>query len=252
METNICKNCASTFEGKFCSNCGQKTAVGRLDWHYIQEEIKYTFLHINKGFLYTSKQLVTQPGRMIREFIEGKRVNHYKPILYIFVLAGLNGLLNHYVDIKKIVSSISTTESSNKLPFDPMEFTYWVSDHYAAFELILLPITALCSWLAFRKWGYNFVENIIINAYVGGLRLLINVLLFPLQYFSQGTNLFFVFTSVISLGYLVVTAWAYIQLYEKKDIAYTILRLMLFGFYFFLIYFAVIMGLVIYVVKTQH
>ena len=94
MHHNLCKNCEHTHEGNFCSSCGQKTNTKTLDWHYILDELKYTFLHINGGLLYTSKQLLTRPGDMTREFIEGKRVKHYKPILLVFVLSGIAAFLN--------------------------------------------------------------------------------------------------------------------------------------------------------------
>jgi hypothetical protein len=53
MEKN-CPNCNRVITGNFCSNCGQKK-YKRIDKKYIWEEIQYTILHTNKGFLYSVK-----------------------------------------------------------------------------------------------------------------------------------------------------------------------------------------------------
>ncbi len=84
MESN-CKNCNEIIVENFCGNCGQKT-YKRIDKKYIWDEIQYTLLHTNKGFLYSVKNILKNPGKTAREFINGDRVNHYKPILLAFAL----------------------------------------------------------------------------------------------------------------------------------------------------------------------
>lgn len=251
MDLLICKNCDTAAEGKYCSNCGQKKNTVRLDWNYIQEEVKYTFLHINKGLLYTSKQLLTRPGDMVKDFIEGKRVNHYKPILFVFVLAGLNGLLNHYLDMEKLFKSMTPPNQPKNMPFNTMDIYNWISNHYALFELCLLPVISLCSWLAFRKWGYNYVENIIINSYATGLRLLFGLIIFPIQYFVIRGDLFLLVTPVLGLISMGLTIWLYVGLYKGRDLGNIILRLLLMGFYFMVVYILAIIATVIYLVSQK-
>ncbi len=249
MQNPICKNCENTAEGKFCSNCGQKINTVRLDWRYIQDEVKYTFLHVNKGLLYTAKQLLTRPGAMVKEFIEGKRIQHYKPILFVFVLAGINGLLNHYLPMERIFKAMGGAQKQNaKVPFDGADVYHLITNHYAAFELALLPLISLCSWLAFRKWGYNYVENIIINCYGSGLRLVFGVIMFPFQYFVLNTDAFLVVNALLGLVSIGLTIWLYVGLYKGRDLGFTILRLLLMGFYFMLVYLLLIIVMIAYFV----
>ena len=241
MQPHLCKNCEHVFQGNFCSNCGQKTNTVRLNWHYIQDELKYTFLHINKGLLFTVKQLLTRPGNSVREFIEGKRVQHYKPILLVFVLAGLNGLLSHYFHFEKMFTKLEELSASQqqqkKLPFNQADIYTWIVDHYAIFELGLLPIISLCSWLAFKKWGYNYVENIIINSYASGARLAVSILLFPLIYIARNNDFFLILTSISGFLSVGITIWLYIQLYKNHELGKVILRILLFGFLFMIFYY---------------
>ncbi len=227
MNQYLCKNCEHVFEGNFCNNCGQKSNTVQLNWHFVKEELQYTFLHINKGLLYTVKQLLTRPGKTVKEYIEGKRVKHYKPILLVFVLAGLNGLLAHYLNFEKV---ITLTEKEKNLPVNPLEIMNWVTSHYALVEILLIPIYSLCSWLAFKKWGYNYIENIIINCFASGQRLIYGILVFPISYLTFSSKYFLIITSLISLPMYFLTAWLYVELYaaKNKDLGFIILRLILF------------------------
>ena len=83
MDQN-CQNCSTLILNNFCDNCGQKK-FKKIDRKYIWDEIQYTFLHTNKGFLYSVKNIIKNPGKTARAFIDGNRVNHYKPILLVFV-----------------------------------------------------------------------------------------------------------------------------------------------------------------------
>jgi hypothetical protein len=255
MNQHLCKNCKHVFEGNFCSNCGQKSHTVRLNWHFVKDELQYTFLHINKGLLYTAKQLFTRPGDTVREFIEGKRVQHYKPILLVFVLAGLNGLLTHYLNVDKIFKLIDKNPSK-KVPFTPAEVFEWVTTHYALIELLLIPLISLCSWLAFKKWGYNYIENIIINCFASGQRMIFGILVFPILFLLNNSDYLLIAQSILGLPVYALTIWLYIDLYKNKDLGERILRILLFGFNLvvamILIMIPVVLGIVYYFLKIKH
>lgn len=224
MQHQLCKNCQHTFEGNFCSNCGQKTSTKRLDWHYLFDELKYTFLHINGGLLFTCKQLLTRPGHMTREFIEGKRIKHYKPILLVFVLAGISTLLLYYSGDLIIMEKM---QSTNKSVFDPKDFVSFFSKCYTYIQLASIPFFSICTWFAFKKWGYNYIENTIINSFVIAQMLIIGILFTPVKYLLIGNSFnvkIFIVISFISYGFPI---WLYLQLYKDKKIKHIILRMLL-------------------------
>lgn len=255
MQPQLCKNCEHLFQGNYCSNCGQKTNTVRLNWHYVQDELKYTFLHVNKGLLYTIKQLFTRPGDTVREFLEGKRVHHYKPILLLFVLAGINGLLMHFLPAEEFMYPQGSSAQATKQMQQGKIFYEWLTKHYAMYELLVLPLYALCSWLAFKKFGYNYIENIIINCFATSQRLVIGMLFFPLQYLLKSSPYLMAvsfLTMVPTLGY---TVWMILQLYNKQDPGTVILRMLLFVFNlvvsFFLLLVLTIIGFV-FLVKMGY
>jgi len=243
MNHHLCKNCEHTFEGNFCSNCGQKTSTKRLDWNYIFDELKYTFLHLNGGLLYTSKQLLTRPGDMVREFIEGKRVKHYKPILLVFVLAGISTLLLHYSGDLYLLDQMKTKKDN---PFDPKLYADFVSKYYTYIQLASIPIISLCSWLGFKKWGYNYIENIIINSFAVAQSLIIGIIATPIKNLFIGSDSFFLVTTLLSLLSFVYLIWLYLQLYKSRDLGFLILRMIWTGIIFaFIFILFIVIGIII-------
>jgi hypothetical protein len=53
--TEKCKNCDQIISGNYCAYCGQKK-FNRIDKKYVFDEMQYTFLHANKGLLYSVKK----------------------------------------------------------------------------------------------------------------------------------------------------------------------------------------------------
>jgi len=220
----ICKNCGNSFEGNFCNNCGQKAKTERLDWKYISDEAKYTFLHFNGGLTYTLKQLATRPGFAVRDFIEGKRVKHYKPILLLFVLAGIYGLLMHYLDISVYLDRSEEQKEAVKLQKMIME---WQIGHYSLMEILVLPLLAFASWLSFRKSGYNYIEHFILSAFLASLRLIYSIAIFPLIYFTTNLPNALAIHFLMAMPSYLLSIWAYKQFFNEKSVLYVIGRLLL-------------------------
>ena len=249
MELGLCKNCESMLNGNFCSNCGQKANTKRLDWNYIYDEAKYTFLHLNNGLFYTSKQLLTRPGEMVREFLEGKRVKHYKPILLVFVLAGIATILAHYNGDLALLDKLNT--NSSRSVYDPKEFTNLVTKYYTLLQLVAIPIVSLCTWLGFKKWGYNFIENIIINCFATAQITLIGILTTPIKLLLMNSSLLFVISFLISLIAYGFNAWLFIKLYQGRDLGNIIIRVLLSLFYIGILFVIAVIAVAISIFITK-
>ncbi len=244
IQIQACKNCNSIIQGNYCAQCGQKARTAKIDIHYLQDEAKYTFFHINSGFFYTLKQLFTRPGHMIREYIEGRRVKHYKPLLLLFVLAGVYGFLLHYIDLPALMR-YSVPEGSDQVDMTPM--LRWMTSHYSLVEIILLPFVAFTSWLAFRKWGYNYIEHIILNAYSAALRLAVSILVFPLMLVTENMMVYSMLSGILSAVVYLLTGWTYVQFFSDRPMGATILRVLIMAALFMIIAIIItIIGFVIY------
>jgi hypothetical protein len=48
-------------------------------------EVIHFFTHAEKGFIYTSKQMLISPGKLIKDYVAGNRKNYQPPVSYFLV-----------------------------------------------------------------------------------------------------------------------------------------------------------------------
>lgn len=179
--SSSCINCdraVSVADQKYCPGCGQPTPAHRIDWHFLGHELEHSVLHMDRGILYSLKQLMLQPGRLLRDYIEGRRGNQVKPLLMITVMSAVVVLLNRWVVGGGMMDLNGAVDPSVPLKGSPeaqavmarfMAATAvvgdWVNAHFAAFTLMLLPIEAGVKWLVFRRYSkLNYPEWLVLTA----------------------------------------------------------------------------------------
>jgi len=209
-----CKNCGNGFEGNYCNLCGQPAETHRINFKFLWHDIQHGLFHFDKGIVHSLGHLCWHPGITIQEYLEGKRIGHFKPLSMVLVLATIYGLLKHFFlhEVKEPAKIIINNKSLNS---DTINAVFeWVNSHGAIMALLVVPIYALASYLAYRKEKYNFVEHLVLNAYTSSLRLFITILLFPLVILTQhssGSDTVSTLTTVLELG---VTCWCFLQFFN--------------------------------------
>lgn len=89
MEVYTCKNCGEVYAGNYCSRCGQTTDTPRFSVRNAFQNILSGFFNIDNGFSRNLLEFLYRPGYMIRNYLDGKRVNYFKPFQTLFVMAAL-------------------------------------------------------------------------------------------------------------------------------------------------------------------
>ena len=85
-EEKNCLNCGETVEERFCPKCGQENTINRPSFHYLFSHFAEDLVHYDSAFWKTMKTLLFRPGKIIKEFLDGKRKTYVPPVkLYIFV-----------------------------------------------------------------------------------------------------------------------------------------------------------------------
>ncbi|MNK11546.1 hypothetical protein D3C87_295880 [compost metagenome] len=245
MEQITCLNCDYTIDENFCRHCGQKR-FKRIDKKYVTDEIQYLLIHTNKGFLYTIKKLLKNPGKTAREFIDGNRVNHYKPLLLMFVLSGISAFVSYkIIELNKIAKEIYTAQHLNA-PFmnDMMTF---LASYNSLLMLLLIPIFAFCSWIAFSKWKNNYYEHIVMNAYILSVQtILMLVFSSPLLYLFKNNHTYFTYILSASFIFTPITLiWFFKGFYTDKSTKAILWRILMTIGLALIIYFIAIIMLVI-------
>jgi hypothetical protein len=233
-----CKNCEHDFEGKFCNTCGQSADTERLDLKFLIKNLHKNFIkYFHKGIFYTSRQLFTRPGHSIREYIEGKRVNHFEPIGLLLTLASFYAVLYHTFDVN-MFSGLSENTLDGKLDFKSV--SNWITDHFAIVTLLFVPIYSIGSYLSFWKQDYNFYEHFYLNTFLASQRLLIRIVTFPLLLVLDGTDNLFIFRDLLILSDIVLMIWCYTQFFNKVSKVKAILL----GILSYVIFFGLLLGII--------
>lgn len=222
-----CKSCNELITGNFCINCGQKK-FKRIDKKYIVDEVQYTFLHTNKGLLYSLKNILKNPGKTANEFIEGNRVNHYKPILLLFLISGFSTFLSFKVlGFKQNMGEIyNGTNLNSRFGADLMTF---LSNYYNIFIVALIPFFALITKAALRRWGHNYYEHIIINTYILIYYSLVGIIFtYPILFFFRNSSAS-VLVNISQLSFLLVPfilVWFFKGFYQEKSVKTIIFKVL--------------------------
>ncbi len=222
-----CKNCEALINGNFCSNCGQSANIHRISWHYLWHDIQHGFFHVDKGILFTVKELFTRPGHTIREFLQGKRVKHFKPISLMLILAGIYGFLYHYFHYNLTSTNISLKEGGSELMATKLideKIKNLRLNYYSIFAMCQLPFLSIATYLCFRKVKYNLVEHLIIHSFLISQQLVLSIVCLPIfKFIIKEDNLGLATKLVDTLGY-VICVLSLSQLFKELSKLQSIIR----------------------------
>jgi len=154
-----CKHCNMEVSGNYCNNCGNATAVKRITASTILHEIFHFFTHLDKGFGFTLKQLVTAPGLMQRNYVEGYRSKHQKPFSMFFICASFTALFRYWVNTAMMDYFHEGNASEGN----------FFHQYMVIIHTILLPLYSFITWALFYRSKYNYGEIVVLLLYTVGI-----------------------------------------------------------------------------------
>ena len=108
IKTEICLNCETHLrpEDNYCPNCGQKNTTHIIPLKHILLETFEDFFHFDTKLWNTIKTTFAHPGKITRDYLEGKRARYVPPVkFYIFIsfifFLLLGKLSDHAIDERK-------------------------------------------------------------------------------------------------------------------------------------------------------
>ena len=152
-EHNTCLNCGAAVTTNYCGHCGQKAATHRFTLkHFVAHDIIHGAFHLDKGFPYTLKHLVTKPGYSIRDYIDGKRVGHFNAITFLLIVIALNLFVQSATNYDLAKLTLVDTNATGLLE----QAQHYQKAYIKQFYLITIPLASLIGYLVLRRSGLNF------------------------------------------------------------------------------------------------
>ncbi len=252
----VCKNCTTEFEGKFCPQCGQKAKTKRITTKQVFSEARQRIFHYEQGFWYTSKALLTRPGHAIREYLEGKRVRHIKPIKFMFWASAISFLLFHFSGLdKEMMEKLAEQQAASPIGQQLSQKVFQTfTDHPAIMMFCMIPMIAFWSRVLFRRKGYNFAEHFVLNTFLMGELSLASIVTMPISMFINRFADTTLPMTLFSVGiWVVYFSWAYTQFFQRRNTG-TWLKgglAILLGYFFVIFFIAILTALAVIFFKPQ-
>lgn len=221
-----CRNCKEVITGNFCPNCGQRR-YKRINRAYVVEEVQDIFVDVNKGFFYSLFKTLRNPGKTAREYMDGNRVDHYKPIALTFVLGGISIFVStSLLKFDEIMKSFSEQQHINSKLMSDI-FTI-ISSYYAILMILLLPVFAFITRIPFKKEGHNYYEHIVMNSYVVSYYTLMTILvMYPILFlFRQNPEKMMLISQASFLVLPFILVWFFKGFYTQIPLKKIIIKIL--------------------------
>jgi hypothetical protein len=189
----------------YCSVCGKSKDLPRVNGTYVFQEIRAA-LSFEKGFLFTIRELVINPGKSVQDFLKHDRHRLMKPIVFLFLCSLIYTVVNSiFLFEDQYISYSGTAKSATTAIFN------WVQQHYGYANIIMALFIGVWLRLFFRKQDVNFFEILVLLCFVMGMGMLIYSIFGAFQGFSSHSLL-----EVASMVGFVYVTWSIGQFYGNK------------------------------------
>jgi hypothetical protein len=205
MPEQRCLNCdAATLESaRFCHRCGQRTDTARLSFLDIARDLMHTFVNVERGPLAFAWALLTRPGTVAREYVEGRRRRHYGPFATLVVLVGVTALAVNLSGFQAL--------SHDGLPSGPTDL---LQRHFNLLLLVQLPLLGCVCAVLFRSARLTLPEHMVLIAYALSVRAVLLALVVPVAYLASAKTVSVEYFYAFWAAWYVYFGWTASQFYS--------------------------------------
>ena len=164
--------------GPYCPACGQDGSTSRLNVRQSLSSAAGHLFNMDAVVPRTFIDLWRNPGRVAREYVDGRRVTYVQPFRYCLTAVALMMLVYAIVgrDPKTFLYETDVTFTPAMLKFQA-ETMAFVLRHLNVVIFAALPLQALVLKGLFRRSRFNYAEVLSFTLYVMGQSFLISAVL---------------------------------------------------------------------------
>lgn len=125
---NECRNCAHPLDisDKYCPNCSQANSTKKLVLKDFWDEFFSSLINYDSKLLTTLYALLIKPGRITKDYIEGKRISYTNPFRFLLSLAFLYFLMVTYDNNFSNLDELGLEDKIEKT--GPLSYGYKTTD----------------------------------------------------------------------------------------------------------------------------
>ena len=236
-ESNTCLNCGSELSGSYCSNCGQSADVSRISFRDTLADFFSAAFALEGPFIQTTKLLFINPGKVFREFLNGKRKRYYKPVGYFILLVAIYLLIRSILDYDPVDDRFKRVEENPELDLSLIKEAAKLLFQNINKFLFLLVLGIAFSFKLFFARSYRLAEYVAIGFYITAVYILFGIPTMLIYHFtpfkSDSLHLWFL------VVYIIICS---ISLFQRPSFS-VISRSVLVGLFSFALYMILAFGI---------
>lgn len=210
-----CKNCNARYEGKFCPQCGQKHIYKRFNLRDSVNHVLGVVFNFDRGLWHTIIGLFKNPGKVIRDYLNGITVPYYHPFRFLFLLLSIQVFIMISTGMMEFVQENFRGDAElNPAQEEIIRMTNTVNSYIHILIALSIPIVALASYWLFKKEGYHYAEHLIINCFAYGQTVFMGLLIMPLYYIN--VEAYLVAASLNLIIVMIYFMYVYLRLFEGR------------------------------------
>ena len=204
MAEGRCLNCESTVPeaARFCPTCSQRADTARLSFTDMARDLLHTFVNIERGPVVFAWALLTRPGGIAREYVEGRRRRYYGPFATLAVLVGMAALALRLSGVQVLSQEMSATSATTLL-----------QRHFDVVLLAQLPLLGVVCSLLFRDAHLTLPEHMVLAAYALSVRAVALIVVLPIPLSNATSAPTFWQNSAFWVAWYLYFGWAASQFY---------------------------------------
>ncbi len=196
----VCLNCSAGLTGRWCSSCGQSEEARHRSLRHLLAELAEALTHADSRLWRTLGRLAWKPGRLTRDYLEGRRTSQLPPLrlvlIALFLLFTVASLLarpthvpriragdlaelqheisNSAGDLKDVPSTVGRSAHAQDVErwirarvshavAEPAELVRFIADWAERFAILMLPASALMLALLFLGRGFTLFDHLVFS-----------------------------------------------------------------------------------------
>lgn len=200
----VCLNCGAPHGGgRFCMECGQSTSTRRLAALPLLAGAWANVANLDTRFLRTVTGLSRGPGRVAREYVEGRRLHYFHPVQYAILTSAFWWFGVFRANDANTLAEMGVAETSGQL-----------------LNLVMIPFIATGFWAAFARSGRNYAEHLVFALFAFAQIFAFRGLLAFSSEFGASARALQIADSVFVVGFM---SWALVQ-FHRGSVRWLALR----------------------------
>jgi len=223
-QQNHCLNCDEVLTTPFCGACGQKKAE-RISLRVLLKIAQRGIIEFKSPLLVTLWGLTIHPGKVYREYLDGRRATYFNPIRYSFWLITLCILASSFFEVPLFDFSLLYSQAENEGKQELNELSARLLETSVVYMYFIFALFhAAFTRLFFRKEKRKFSELYVACLLCSSHFSIVYTLLIMLGLYGSATSIF-----IVTIGGFLYGNWAIatffrfrIMNYIKSALAYVV------------------------------